>query len=86
MKHLKSFNESSREKHHLMSNQQRKNIVREAKKRIKEEVKDYDNKPVGLREGILDEYIEIVCKEKGYTFHNFYGTDGKTLSKILGWD
>lgn len=86
MKHLKKFNESSREKHHVMTDQQRKNIVREAKRKIKLEVDDYDNKLSGEKESILDEYIEDVCKEKGYTIHNFYATDGKTLQKILGWD
>jgi len=90
MKHLESFElfegKKSRKKGGLMSNSNRKNIVREAKRLIKSEVKDYDDQEAGKKESILDDYIEKVCKEKGFDMAHFYATDCKTINKLLGWD
>ncbi len=67
-----------------MNNKHRINIIREAKKLIKQERLDYDNLPSGIRETILDEYISKVCESKGYTLGEFYFADGQILNKILG--
>ena len=67
-----------------MNNKHRVNIVREAKKLIKQERPDYDNLPSGIRETILDEYISKVCESKGHTLSEFYFVDGQILNKILG--
>jgi hypothetical protein len=66
-----------------MTLKHRKNIVREAKRLIKDEVKDYDSLLCGQRESILDEYIDKICIEKGWTLSHFYYEDGKVLEKIL---
>lgn len=67
----------------MLSTKQRNNIVRSAKKLIKEEVLDYDNLPEGTKEGIQDKYIEKLCKERGYELCHFYAEEGKKLEKIL---
>ena len=67
-----------------MNNKHRVNIVREARKLIKQERPDYDNLPSGRRETILDEYISKVCESKGHTLSEFYFADGQTLNKIIG--
>lgn len=67
-----------------MTNKHRVNIVREARARIKTEVKDYDNLLCGQKEAVLDEYISKVSEEKGYSLSLFYFADGLTLNKILG--
>lgn len=61
----------------------RKNIVREAKHLINAEVKDYESLPGGQKESILDEYIDKLCVEKGWSLSHFYAEDGKVLNKIL---
>lgn len=61
----------------------RKNIVREAKHLIMAEVKDYESLPGGQKESILDEYIDKLCVEKGWSLSHFYAEDGKVLNKIL---
>jgi hypothetical protein len=67
-----------------MTNKHRVNIVREARARIKTELKDYEGFPCGKKEAVLDEYISKVSDEKGYSLSLFYFTDGLTLNKILG--
>lgn len=66
-----------------MTLKHRKNIVREAKRLIKEEVKNYETLLSGQKETILDEYIDKVCIEKGCSLSHFYAEDGKILNKIL---
>lgn len=66
-----------------MTLKHRKNIVREAKNRIEVQVKNYTDKSVGEREAILDEFIEQVSVEKGWSLAHFYFEDGKILNKIL---
>ena len=61
----------------------RKNIVREAKQLIKKEVKDYETFSSGQKEVILDEYIDKICTEKGWSLPHFYFEDIKILEKIL---
>lgn len=68
-----------------MTTKHRKNIVREAKRLIKIEDKDYHTKPSGEQEAILDHYINKVCVQKGWDFSHFYFEEGKKLEKILGW-
>jgi hypothetical protein len=67
-----------------INNKHRVNIVREARKLIKQERPDYDSLPSGKRETILDEYLSKVCESKGHTLSEFYFADGQTLNKILG--
>lgn len=67
----------------MLSTKQRKNIVREAKKLIKVEVPDYDTLPEGRKIGIQDEYIDKLCKERGYELCHFYAEEGEKLDKIL---
>jgi len=66
-----------------MTLKHRKNIAREAKRLIKKEVKDYETFLPGQKEAILDEYIDKVCIEKGWSLSHFYLEDGKILEKIL---
>ncbi len=66
-----------------MTLKHRKNIVREAKRLIKKEVKNYETLLSGQKESILDEYIDKVCIEKGWSLSHFYLEDGKILEKIL---
>jgi hypothetical protein len=66
-----------------MTLKHRKNIVREAKRLIKKEVKNYETLLSGQKEAILDEYIDKVCIEKGWSLSHFYLEDGKILEKIL---
>lgn len=66
-----------------MTLKHRKNIVREAKNLIKTQVKDYESRPIGEREVILDEFIEQVSIEKGWSLAHFYFEDGKILNRIL---
>ncbi len=62
-----------------MNSKHRKDIVSEAMSRIKNDVKDYDKLLPGKKESIQDNYISIVCIEKGYTLSDFYNTDGIIL-------
>lgn len=66
-----------------MNTKHRKNIVREAKRLIGIDIKDYFERQLGEREVILDSYIEKVCNERGWSFSHFYAEDGKLLEKIL---
>lgn len=66
-----------------MTLKHRKNIVRDAKRLINSEVEDYDTKPSGEQETILDHYIGIVCDQKGWDLSHFYFEEGKVLEKIL---
>lgn len=66
-----------------MTLKHRKNIVKEAKRLIKTEVKDYETLLVGQQEAILDEYIDKVSTEKGWSLQHFYFEDGKVLDKLL---
>lgn len=66
-----------------MNLKHRKNIVREAKKLISLEVKDYNSKPIGEQESILDDYIEKVCVKLGWELIHFYTEEGNVLEKIL---
>jgi DNA-directed RNA polymerase delta subunit len=66
-----------------MTNLDRKNIIREIKKRIKKNKKDYPSIAVGFTELVQDNYIHEVCKELGWTINEFYTTDGKELDKLL---
>jgi hypothetical protein len=66
-----------------MTLKHRKNIVRESKSRISKEIKDYNDKEVGERETILDEYIEKICIEKGWELSHFYFEEGNILNKLL---
>lgn len=66
-----------------MTTKHRKNIVREAKKRIKIEVSNFESLLVGEREVLLDEYIRKICEEKGFDFIHFYCEEGNILEKII---
>jgi hypothetical protein len=66
-----------------MNLKHRKNIVREARKLIKLEIDGFEELPVGKRESIQDEYIERVCKSKGWDLAHFYCEEGNILDKIL---
>ena len=66
-----------------MNLKHRKNIVREAKRLINIEIKDYNLRPIGEQESILDNYIEKICVELGWTLSHFYFEDGRVLEKIL---
>lgn len=57
-----------------MSNKHRANILRKAKK----------NPNWTSREGVQDSIIDEECKKKNWTLADFYGTDGKYLTKLLG--
>jgi len=67
----------------MLNTKQRKNIVREAKRLIKLEVVDYDNLLVGEKETIQDEYLDKICKERGYELCHFYSEEGEKLDRIL---
>lgn len=67
-----------------MTTKHRKNIVREAKRNIANEIKDYSSKSIGEQERIFDVYIEKACIARGYTLSNFYFEEGKKLDIILG--
>ncbi len=77
------YEKSKRKIESLMTNKHRVNIVREARARIKTEVKDYDDLLSGQKEAVLDEYISIISVEKGYSLSEFYGANGLTINKIL---
>jgi hypothetical protein len=66
-----------------MTLKHRKNIVREAKKLISLEIKDYNSRPIGEQESILDEYLEKICVKLGWELIHFYNEEGKVLEKIL---
>jgi hypothetical protein len=67
----------------LLNTKQRKSIVREAKRMIREKEKDFENLQSGEKEAILDRYVEIVCKTKGWELSDFYFEESKKLEKIL---
>jgi hypothetical protein len=67
----------------ILNNKHRDNIIRKARKLIKNEIINYNDLPVGQQESILDEYIEKVCISKGATLADFYFLDGQTLNKLL---
>jgi hypothetical protein len=77
----------NRNKVHIMKGpmnlNHRKNIVRKAKRQIKNDIKDYDIKPSGEQEVILDQYIEKICIESGWNLSHFYFEECKILDKIL---
>lgn len=58
----------------MLSDKQRKNIVRVCKKQ---------NIWWTGNETDQDKLIEKECLKRGYTIHHFYATDGEFLSKIL---
>lgn len=66
-----------------MDNKLRKEIVLEVKKRMNETFADLCDLHPGEFEANQDEYIEIVCKEKGFELSDFYNADGRYLSKLL---
>jgi len=66
-----------------MDNKLRKEIVLEVKKRMKETFVEFCDFQPGEFETKQDEYIEIVCKEKGFELSDFYNADGRYLSKLL---
>lgn len=68
----------------MLNTKQRKNIVREAKALIQNEVKLFDSFTTGERESILDKYIQLVCEKKEIDFIHFYNEEGKKLERILG--
>lgn len=82
MEHLKSFNELS--KSSVMSKKHRKNIMREVNRLIRTDVKDFDNLGQADKIRTQDEYIDKVCKERGWTLNDFYHTDTKELDSLLG--
>lgn len=91
MKHLKTFseiNEAKKEpsKKWGMTDANRRNIVRKAKKLIKEKEKGFNKLSTGKQETMQDDYIDKVCKEMGYKTSLFYATDGKKLNDLLGFD
>ena len=57
----------------MMSNKQRKSIVRAAKRKTDW----YDG------ETSQDLLIEAECKKRGYELHHFYAEDGQILEKLL---
>jgi hypothetical protein len=68
-----------------MSTKIRKNIIREAKNRIKNSSINFDELLGGEKEQLQDVTIEEICKERGYTLGNFYAINGKELNKFLNW-
>jgi hypothetical protein len=66
-----------------MNLKHRKNIVRRAKRLIKDEEKDFELKHRDEQEAILDSYVERVCIELGWTLVHFYCEEGKVLEKLL---
>jgi hypothetical protein len=66
-----------------MNLKHRKNIVREAKKLIRLDIEDYESRPIGEQESILDKYLEKVCVKLGWELTQFYCEEGKVLEKIL---
>lgn len=67
-----------------MNKKHRRNIIREANRRMKEKYSDFDDLQSGEFEKIQDEFIDLVCKEKGWSLKDFYATDGKELNDLLG--
>lgn len=67
----------------MLNTKQRKNIVKSAKKLIKKEVPGYNDLPEGSKMGIQDEYIDKLCKERGYGLSHFYAEEGEKLDRIL---
>jgi hypothetical protein len=66
-----------------LTTKHRKNIVREAKKRIKIDVVNFEFLPIQQRETILYEYITKICEEKGIEFSHFTLEESKILEKII---
>jgi hypothetical protein len=59
-------------------------IIKEANKRIKEQVENFNDLSSGEKETIQDKFIEIICQEKGFSISDFYASNGKQLNeKIL---
>lgn len=67
-----------------MNNKHRKYIIREANSRMKEMFTDFDDFQPGEFEKTQDEFIDLVCKEKGWLLKDFYATNGKKLNDLLG--
>lgn len=68
----------------VMSKKHRKNIMRKVNRLIKNEVENFDNLSQANKMGTQDKYIDKVCKEHGWTLHDFYHTDTKELNSLLG--
>jgi hypothetical protein len=79
----KEFNENVDKK--IMTKKDRNKVIKEIKIRINKDIKDFDNLLPGKKEQIQDKYIDIVCKENGFTLNDFYAADGKEINKLLKW-
>lgn len=66
-----------------MNNKDRNSIIKEMTRRIKEDIKDFNDLETGQREVIQDEYIDIISKEMGESLSEFYAADGKKLNRLL---
>jgi hypothetical protein len=66
-----------------MRKSHRKSILRKARKLIKQEIENFDDLLGGEKETIEDEYIEKVCKERGWKLSHFYAISGKELDDLM---
>ena len=67
----------------ILNKNKRNKIIREVKKRIKINNKDFDSLSISEKIEIQNNYIEIVCVEKGFTLSDFYFADTKELDELL---
>lgn len=71
-------------KNKKMDKRQRKEIVREARLKMRGNVLlDIDKLHSGEFEKRQDEYIEAACKNRGWTLQDFYATNAKELNSLL---
>lgn len=72
----------SRRKGGIMSKKHRKGIMREVNRLIRNEVKDFNKLSEAEKIVTQDKYIDKVCKEHGWTLHDFYFAETKELDSL----
>ena len=63
----------------------RKKIIAEVNRRIKNDIEDFNDFPNGKKEQIQDKYIDKVCKEMSWTLSDFYATKAKEFENLLNY-
>ncbi len=58
-------------------------IIKEANRRIKEKVENFNDLSSGEKETTQNKFIEIICQEKGFSLSEFYASNGKKLNEQL---
>ncbi len=66
-----------------MNHRDRKMVITEANKRIKENLLHFNGLESGIKEKVQDDYIAEVCKENGFLIEELYADNGKRLNHLL---